>query len=249
MTDIIDLFLDEANVEMHMRRFARGREHDLLALQMRMRMQEFIHGPYGGGLMDIFSGTDARLYLQQMNDDFARWLTRARARASHTNPSLWHMPERERAAHAKPLRARERTEIDQRPTIHLFARDDEGCEEGHRDYSCEYSRASSRAMAQGAPFDFQNTRAEDLLIDPHADSGAPQYHLLELDAQMAPLNGERTLPWGYGSTREQLAPKTSRKRFTRTITPSGRVTLDDERELARDIFSRDSRGFILASRR
>jgi len=143
-------------------------------------------------------------------------------------------------------------------TVHLATRDDEGGDVGHLDYMSEYT---GRADEASVPYKFD----DDVRIDdPTSGSGEAQYHLIELDARMSVLNEERTRPLGYGTVEERRAdsarmdaryswrtpetgviPKTSHKRLIRVQAPSGRVSMALDREYSRDIFSRDSRGYML----
>jgi hypothetical protein len=319
MTDIIDIFLDPDNVE-HMSRVFPGAR-----CGVRAYMHEFIYGPYGGGLYDLWTGTDADLYIRQMNDEFIRFMEarhnmRVRARgcvkgrapvsarvetASYLDP---YERAREAAKRAETMVARRasgralarefarapvpspsaalyaRTNRDRAGAMHLVARDDEGAGAGvpSRVQSIQ-SRfggadpdATERDWGRAHEWWRDQVQCGDVGVsgatldsrDPTAGTGEAQHHLLVLDAQMAVLNDEKTLPYGYGSAQEQLAddarvawrhrahapergviPKTSYKKLVRVQAPGGRVTLDDDRELARDIFSRDSKGFILSGRR
>jgi len=154
---------------------------------------------------------------------------------------------------------------DQSCAVHLATRDDEGSDAGcPLTYAAKFARSSQRASM---PYDPTHDVGE-WMHDPTAGSGDAQYHLLELDAQLSVLNDERTIPLGYGTTEDQLAddariaaryacrtpemgviPKTSYKKLNRVVSASGRVTLDDDREMAHDIFSRDSKGCMLSGRR
>jgi hypothetical protein len=342
MSDIIEEFLGSKNVArmeaIHARthatddrtRSASSRErteHDVI--RMRALMLEFVQGPYGGGIFDVWSGTDPSLYIRQMNTEFIHYLelrrsgalrvTRdgreaagaamsiataldpygiredARKRSGCTSsascartvrPDIAHHATESRlsqfgadAIDPRGSRAHDRTDVagcsgapygtwrsdcDIGSTVHLSSRDDESSDAGHVPMSREWAE---RAVRAPGPYDFADVRVDDRLTDPHAGSGEAQYHLIELDSRLSVLNDERTIPMGYGSAQEQLAesariaaryswwqpeegviPRTSYKRLTHVTTPSGRVTLDDERELARDIFSSDSRGFIIGSR-
>lgn len=157
---------------------------------------------------------------------------------------------------------------DQASTVHLASRDDEASDVGHLDHTRRYAYVANCAPP---PFDFRGNGCEgarEWLVNPVSESGQAQYHLLELDSRLSVLNEERTIPMGYGTTEQQLAddarvaaryvyrdgesgviPKTSYKKLTHAIDPMGRVTLDDDYLLATDIFSRDSKGFILSGRR
>lgn len=92
MTDIIDLFLGVENVGKMNRIFGgdsvsgqkgiRGYSDALNSTTqgvtqpcgMRRYMQEFIHSPYMEGIYDIWTGTDADLYLRHMNDEFIKYM-------------------------------------------------------------------------------------------------------------------------------------------------------------------------------
>jgi hypothetical protein len=346
MTDVVDLFLDPNNVERMNKIFK-----TVSPCGMRSRMHEFIYGPYMAGLYDIWTGTDADLYLRQTNDEFIKYMdirynTRARdlqrpidtsARveiASYLDPFERAREVAKRAETARPRRpitrgtgasmggarqcadkarqcadkarqcadkarqsangarmcaqrcstrpvcdcngvrgiragalvdeAYARWNRDQRGTVHLSTRDDEASDAGvPLSYTAQFARSARDAAP---PYGFSESNA--WMTDPTAGSGDAQYHLLALDSQMAILNEERTLPYGYGTTEEQLAddarvavrhrgfkpeegviPKTSYKKLIRVQSATGRVTLDDDRKMANDIFSRDSKGFILAGRR
>ncbi len=390
MTDIIDLFLNPENVELMNRLFS-GSSH---ACGMHALMSEFIHEPYFEGAYAIWTGTDADLYLNQMNDEFIKYMgiryqrqiqkpidpllaetSSARVEmAAYADPFMLDKARRDREEMQRPRRPitrgtgascggaagfdhgrarpvaydngslqwyadraaagtfiHERTPcprtscslppqsalacactpqgrfregltqqpqqrravprsspfIDQRvpalgfrPTsitdehyarwnrdqssaMHLATRDDEGSDVGHFPLSQRFAASAQRAAL---PYDIRESNP--WLSDPCAGSGEAQYHLIELDAQMAVLNQERTIPLGYGNAEEQLAddariaaryvdrvpevgviPKTSYKKLTRVQAADGRVTLADDYKLARDIFSRDSKGFILSGRR
>lgn len=69
MTDIIDLFLDVVNIE-HMSRILDVPQN----FPIRARMHEFIYGPYAGGLYDVWNGTDADLYVREMNNEFIKYM-------------------------------------------------------------------------------------------------------------------------------------------------------------------------------
>lgn len=419
MTDIIDLFLHPDNVEKMNKLFggdpttgARGipqYEQTIDTMTgtqpcgMRKHMHDFIYGPYMAGLYDIWTGTDADLYLRHMNDEFIKYMEiryQRRAQmpcaaaevpsarvevASYLNPFDHEREQARRVEMAQPrrpiirgtgasmggskpgtiydhgtyyrarglgsgagsgagpaglgtgwstmaTRARDcsptacqlpvasrgqpwapgvpplqcacdvgasgaraigtglgrasvqapefragaltdelysRWNRNQMGVVHMASRDDEASDVGCLDYTRRFAYVPNCA---DAPFDFKES--QPWLRDPTAGSGEAQHHLLVLDSQMSVLNEERTIPWGYGSTEEQLAddariaaryhyrdcfgtdfsdhgviPKTNYKKLTQVIDPMGRVTLDDDRKLASDIMSRDSKGFILSGRR
>ena len=374
MTDIIDIFLDPNNVEKMNTMFISANPRTaggdrnvayspMMAKNCGMRsyMHEFIYGPYMAGLYDIWTGTDADLYLRHMNDEFIKYMeVRYKKRiqsktlrtpsarveiASYLDPfERAHeqavrvglaMPRRpitrgtgasmggakitspctptscslrpepamncacrggisgarastsgrrdagarsagdvQRLARARPsgpsarpgalvdeMYARQNR--DQGCTVHLMSRDDEASESG---IPLSYTRRFGVIPdTSSPPFDFNESNP--WLSDPTSGSGDAQYHLLVLDSQMSVLNEERTLPYGYGTAQEQLAddarvaarhrntrieegviPRTNYKKLVRVQAPNGRVTLDDDRIMANDIFSRDSKGFILAGR-
>jgi hypothetical protein len=419
MTDIIDLFLDPENVAKMNRIFGSGspcrqfagaqREAVRPDCGMRAYMHEFIYGPYMAGLYDIWTGTDADLYLRHMNDEFIKFMevrhsklmttnkesnpdvsarveiasyldpfdrageqerrvamaqsrrpkvrgtgastggaigaanvgngrfpcrasgpvmgplvpmiapdvtgaygARGEAMTSHLGIAAPGDPCRGSARGSDPRREPDRGRAckcragvsgthavscakhsqarvdgremgrpgaladdyyarwnrDQSSSVHLASRDDEASDVGHLGHNEYFAGAPRRAAA---PFDFRESNPwliSQGIWDPVSGSGEAQYHLLELDSQMSVLNEERTIPYGYGSTEDQLAddarvaaryvgrepevgviPKTSYKKLIRAQAPNGRVTLDDDRIMARDIFARDSKGFILAGRR
>lgn len=363
MTDIIDIFLSPDNVAHINSLYKTGP-----SCGMRAHMHEFIYGPYGSGLYDIWTGTDADLYVRQINDEFLKYMTMRYNReaeeaqegasgdirfqsdavevASHLDPYSMErrkqdhvetiMPRRpiharpmwsampiprdakicaipcdcaplrfkKHCAHGstrtldcscrttpagttRPVESREpmlgftpeRTVdaqyaqwgMDQMGAVHLSTRDDEGSDVGCLpEYMARFANSAQTASLpyQSTPASCSGASAREWLRDPTAGSGDAQYHLLVLDSQCAVLNDERTMPFGYGTTEEQLAddariaaryvdrepevgmiPKTSYKKLTHVLSAGGRFTLDDDRKLATDIFSRDSKGFILSGRR
>lgn len=330
MTDIIDIFLDPVNVTRMGRIFTTG------DTKMRALMHEFIYGPYASGIYDVWTGTDVDLYLNQMNDEFIKFMDVrynkrireahagiASARiemAAHLDPFDRAQSQARRVEMAQPRRpithkgaqrstgcainvaqpaldcrcrggvsgarvsaAHPRARVDgpemragvqadalyarcnrnQSSAVHLMSRDDEASDVGHLSYTQQFQSAPSRA-----PMPYAFAQSNPWLSDPTSGSGDAQYHIIALDSQLAVYNEERTIPYGYGSTQEQLAddarvaqryayrtpetgviPKTSYKRLIRAQAPSGRVTLADDRIMARDIFARDSKGFMLSGAR
>lgn len=359
MVDIIDEFTSASNVA-HMARVMTAAATPRATItqddeiRMRALMLEFIHGPYGGGLLDIWSGTDPWLYIRQMNNEFMRYMNlrkagalhitqdsreaagigmdmavsmdpfsareRMRKRAESSSPR--HVPRRtevSRACESEPLpscsrpncKSRSRhimgpigelprfdaasgqwisrsdqpcpcpsTRVFERESdavydtmsrdlgsvVHLSARDDEAGDAGHRSLARPWVDRVARIRA---PYGLEpRVSMDERLTNPQAGTGEVQYHLVELDTRMAILNEEKTIPMGYGTAQEQLAedarvaaryswwrpregvvPRANYTRLTRGITPSGRVTLDDERAFSHDIMSTDSRGYIMPGRR
>lgn len=352
MTDIIDEFTSPANVAKVTRILIERAKHDGNArtitqddeTRMRALMLEFIHGPYGGGLLDIWSGTDPWLYVRQMNGEFMQYIdlrkngslhvtqdsreamgagvdmvvgmdplrARERMRKRAEASSRRHVPHRTEVScacesrplveYANPIMgpigelprfdpssgqwvAREHPDAPARriferesdavydtmsrdlgSSVHLTTRDDEAGDAGKRAIARPWRDRVARVRA---PYSVTSrVGIDERLANPQAGSGDVQYHLVELDTRMAILNDEKTIPMGYGTAQEQLAedarvaaryswwrpregviPRANYTRLTRGITPSGRVTLDDERAYSHDIMSTDSRGFIMPGRR
>lgn len=170
-------------------------------------------------------------------------------------------PEARPGAIADDYYARQNRDIGS--SVHLASRDDEASDVGRLSYTEYYRNASSRAAP---PYDFRESNP--WLTDPTSESGQAQYHLIMLDSQISLFNDERTIPYGYGSAEDQLAddarvaarysyrtpevgviPTTSYKKLIRVQPSFGLSTLEDDRIMARDIFARDSKGFILSGRR
>lgn len=283
MTDIIDLFMAPTNIARMNRVFGN------LSCNMPALMREFIHHSTAEGIYDLWTGTDADLYLNQMNDEFIAYMKRRFARppparsarmeyATYIDPFMRTLRREDgntrSSALAERLHERERLykrcERDRASVQYMAARDDEASDAGQRARPAMPLYTTFGAPA--APFDYEGAHegpheGAQWRTDPTAGSGEAQYHLLELDAQISLLNRERILPIGYGNAQEQLAddariaaryadrvpemgviPKSNFKRLNRVIAPDGRVTLDDDYDMARDIFSRDSKGYILVKR-
>lgn len=74
MTDIINLFLDAKNILRVGKMCAKIGFTPKCGVSRYM--QEFISGPYGAGMFDIWGGTSAELFIYQMNEEFLKYLKR-----------------------------------------------------------------------------------------------------------------------------------------------------------------------------
>lgn len=270
MTDIIDIFLGAENAERLSREVSRGANQQSRSEYPNLRalMHEFAYGPHCAGLFDILTGSDANTYLRHMNQEFLKYVAMRTERArdtpamvaSYLNPFAKYETQMADPPHHNADMLSRRLNRDLRPSMHLMSRDDEASDVGFLPHTKEYAEPlrDVEPLRLAEPLN-----ARDFPAHARDESAEYQYHILALDSQMSVLNRERTIPLGYGDVAQQNAnaaryaaryaylmpetgviPKTSYKKITHVIPPHGRVTLDDDRIMARDIFARDSKGCL-----
>jgi len=258
MTDINSQFLDPNNV-IRLERAIFGDARNVP--DIRSVMYEFIAGPVASGAYDIWSGTDARIYAKQLNDEFIAWFRRRVANRRHAPPSTRvevarildrtgaygfcqrddsdpimippGMMQRSRGGGYEAQKLEDRSESDIVGARRYITRDrDDGIVRGPNDPIQQYATAIS---LEDGVIEGMRARGNIDMDDP----GVP-YHLALLDAQLAAVNPEGIHPRPRVNA---FLPVAGTNLDVRSSI-RGRVSIADERKLTQEGMSSDSMGCI-----